>query len=559
MPLQSTLASIDTNLVVSSLSAVALSFVLYTVARALRAGYAAWSSPLRDLRGPPSVSWLSGSVDGVFELDAVETFAAWIREYGPTFRFKSFGNMNKLITTDVKAIAHVLSHGMEFPKPQEVHFILGQLLGDGLLSVEGHQHKLQRRLLNPAFATQRIRNFCKVFVDKSITMRDVLMAKTTNEELQKDGFLEVDIFDWLSRVSLDMIGQAGFDYSFNALTAPDDEPNELYEAVRTMMAFDSFNIAFLLAIAFPPARLIPTKRTREVGQAFATVRRISAQIVADRKAAVLSSVGGSEKDVETSSIEGRDLISLLIKANMAVDLPENARLSEDDLVSQIPTLIVAGHETTSTSLSWTLLLLCRNKKAQEKLREELRAFPTDFPTLEELGSFPYLDAVVREGLRVHNPVRATERVALEDCVIPVQDEYVDRHGRVRREIRLNKGDNVFIPIRELHMMKEIWGEDAEEFKPERWENLPEIVKSMPGVFHPLMAFNAGPHACIGYRFSLAEAKAILFTLIRAFEFEMAVPEDRVVRKTNIVGRPHLVDEIQSGPQLPMLIRPVQSD
>ncbi len=90
---------------------------------------------------------------------------------------------------------------------------------------------------------------------------------------------------------------------------------------------------------------------------------------------------------------------------------------------------------SSTSLSWTLLLLSRNKKAQEKLRAELRAFPTDFPTLEELSSLPYLDAVVREGLRVQNPVTGTERVALEDCVVPVQNEYVDRHGQVRREIR----------------------------------------------------------------------------------------------------------------------------
>ncbi|KAA1474007.1 cytochrome P450 [Dentipellis sp. KUC8613] len=555
MPLQSTLAS--TNLVVSSLGAVALSLLLYAVVKVLRAGYAAWSSPLRDLRGPPSVSWLTGSIDGAFELDAPEAFADWVREYGPTFRFKSFGNMSKMMTTDVKAINHILTRGMEFPKTPETHFILHPLLGDGLLSVKGHQHKMQRRLLNPAFATQRIRTFSTVFVDKSLELRDVLMAKIAAQAPQQNGSLQIDIFDWLSRVSLDMIGEAGFHYAFNALTAPEDQPNELYEAVRTMMAFDSFNVAFILAIAFPPARLIPTKRTRQVAKAFATVRRICAQIVADRKAAILSNLSGPQKGIDTNSIEGRDLISLLIKANMAVDVPDDARLSDEDLISQIPTLVMAGHETTSTSLSWTLLLLCGNKKAQEKLRAELRAFPTDTPTLEELLSLPYLDAVVREGLRLQNPVAATERVAAEDCVVPMQNEYMDRHGQVRREIRLNKGDNIFLPIRELHLKKEIWGEDAEEFKPERWENLPEAVKSMPGIFHPLLAFNAGPYSCIGYRFSLAEAKAILFTIIRAFEFDLAVPAEKVVRKTNIVGRPHLADDIQRGPQLPMLIRPVR--
>ncbi|KAA1474006.1 cytochrome P450 [Dentipellis sp. KUC8613] len=550
------LVSSSTHVIAVAVGAVAASFVLYAAASILRVVYAKWKSPLHDLRGPPSISWVTGSVKGVMEVDAPETFASWTREYGPTLRFKSFGNMNKLLTVDLKAINHVLTHSMEFYKSDQVRFVLHELLGDGLLAVEGPQHRLQRKMLSPAFGTQQIRSFTKVFFDKSLELRDVLLAKTA-AEAPKNGEIKVDIFDWLSRVSLDIIGLTGFDYAFDSLTVPEDQPNELYEAVRDMMAVDNFNIVFILSTVFPPVRLIPSERSRVIAKSYATIRRVCGQVVAERKAAVIANLGGLEKGVEKSSIEGRDLMSLLIKANLAVDVAENARLSDDDLISQIPTLILAGHETTSTSLSWTLLALCRNMKAQDKLRAELCAFPTDTPTMEELNAFPYLDAVVREALRLHNPVSATERVAVADSVIPA-DEYVDKHGNVRHEILLNKGDTVFIPIYQIHTSTELWGDDAKEFKPERWEHVPEAAKTIPGVYHPLLAFIAGPHACIGYRFSLLEAKAILFTLIRAFEFDMAVPDEKVVRRTMVVGRPHFADDMDAGPQLPLLIRPVRS-
>ncbi|KAA1466940.1 cytochrome P450 [Dentipellis sp. KUC8613] len=547
-----------TNIVALFLCTV-LFFALYSIAKALRRIHALLTSPLRDLRGPPSLSWVTGSVKGVYEADAPEAFASWVKEYGPTFKYHSFGNINKMITVDLKAINHILAHTMEFYRSDRARFILHKLTGDGILAMEGTRHRLQRKILNPAFGTQQIRSFMNIFVDKSVQLRDVLTAKFAAEAPRKDGAIQVDMFDWLGKLSLDIIGLAGFDYAFDSMTAPEDQPNELYKAVHTISS-GMYSVIFILSIIFPPARLIPTKRSRELARAHTVIRRISARIVEEKKAALIaSSIGDSSKAVEKNSIEGRDLLSQLIKANMAVDIPDDARLNDEELVSQIPTFIIAGHETLSTSMSWTLLLLSCNKKAQDKLRAELRAYPRDVPSMEELDSFPYLDAVLREGLRLHSPIPATERVPLEDCVIPVDNEYLDRHGNLRREIRLNKGDNIFIPLRELHTMKEIWGDDAAEFNPDRWDNLPETAKALPGVFHPILSFTAGPHSCIGYRFSVIEAKAILFTLIRAFEFDMAVPEEKIIRKTLIVGRPHVIDDLQKGPQLPLLIRPVKLD
>ncbi|TFY70485.1 hypothetical protein EVG20_g2510 [Dentipellis fragilis] len=534
----------SSHAIAGSIAVVLLSLTVYSLSGVFRSFRRASQSPLRDLKGPKSVSWVTGSVKGVFESDAPEEYLNWIKEYGPTFKYHSYFNMDKLLTVDLKAIDHILTHSMGFYKTDEVQFALYELVGEGLLAVEGAQHKKQRRVLSPAFGVQQTREFTPLVWDKSLELRDVLLSTCSNTPAS-DKQTRVDIFDWLGRAALDMIGLVGFNYSFNSLAAGDEQPSELHEAVRTMMAFDSNSLSFLIPLVFPPARHIPTKRARELARSRSILHRIGGQIVAERKAAVLAGISDSEKEsLGKNSIEGRDLMSLLIKANLANDVAEDARLSDEDLVSR------------HTALSWTLLLLCHNAAAQDKLRAEVSAFPTDMPTMEQLSAMPYLDAVLRESLRVHSPVAETERVAVEDCVIPVESEYADRFGNTRREIRLNKGDAILVPLREVHLSKEIWGEDALEFIPERWESIPGAAKSIPGVYSNLLSFITGPHACIGYRFALLEAKAVLLTLIRSFVFDFAVPEDQIVRKMMVVGRPHLASELLEGPQMPILIRPV---
>lgn len=106
--------------------------------------------------------------------------------------------------------------------------------------------------------------------------------------------------------------------------------------------------------------------------------------------------------------------------------------------AEITTMLIAGHETTATSMDWLLYDLAKpeNQHIQSRLRDELLSVPTDSPTLEELNALPYLDAVLRETLRKNAVVEQTERVALKDCVIPLLHPYVDRYGVERREVTL---------------------------------------------------------------------------------------------------------------------------
>lgn len=89
----------------------------------------------------------------------------------------------------------------------------------------------------------------------------------------------------------------------------------------------------------------------------------------------------------------------------------------------------------STATAWTLFALTQSPRVQTKLREELLAIPAEYPTMEQLSSLPYLDAVVHEALRVHPPIPSLVRVAMEDDVIPLETPFMNRDGRMQGSLK----------------------------------------------------------------------------------------------------------------------------
>jgi cytochrome P450 len=132
--------------------------------------------------------------------------------------------------------------------------------------------------------------------------------------------------------------------------------------------------------------------------------------------------------------------------------------------SEVPTFIIAGHETTSTLICWALFALATEPDVQRRLREEIRAHTNGTPSLDELNSLCYLDSVLRETLRLHSPVVQTQRVATKDDVIPLEQPVQDKLGQTMNGIRVTKGDVITIPIEILNQSVEIWGEDATVFR-----------------------------------------------------------------------------------------------
>ncbi|KDQ54074.1 hypothetical protein JAAARDRAFT_38679 [Jaapia argillacea MUCL 33604] len=513
-------------------------------------------SPLRRLQGPRSDSWFYGNFKQIFTTENSTLHEEWVAEYGHTLKYKGMFNLDRIVTTDLRAIQHVLSQSI-YERPPEARFTLARILGEGLLFVEGEEHKNQRRIMSPAFGSTHLREMTDIFMAKSIELRDVWMSQIASEATEGKP-IRLDVLSWLSRTTLDIIGLAGFNYKFNSLSTH-LKPTELSKAFGTILEKgQQLSLMALLQAFIPPLRIIPTQRDRRRNKARKTMDRIGRELLAEKKAAITTSIAAERGETKISevgkkSVQGKDLLSLLVRANMATDLKDSQRLSDEDVLAQVPTFLTAGHETTSTATTWSLFAMALAPEVQSKLRQELLSVPTDTPTMDELQALPYLDAVVRESLRVHAPVPSTTRVAMRDDVIPLSTPIVDKDGKSLSEIRICKGDTVFIPILAVNRSKLLWGEDGFEFKPERWENPPQAISSIPGVWGSMLTFLGGHHACIGYRFSVVETKAILFTLLRAFEFELAVPKEDVVKRATIVQRPFIKSATDKQTQLPMFV------
>ncbi|KAG9019552.1 hypothetical protein FS842_007833 [Serendipita sp. 407] len=352
-----------------------------------------------------------------------------IQRYGHVIKYKAYFGVDRVYTTDTKAVNYVLNHSMVYRKPDQTRFMLSRILGDGLLFVEGHDHKRQRRVMNPSFGTSHIRDMTSIFVDKSAELRDVLMSRLTSKE--GEGEIKLDVLSYLSRATLDIIGLAGFDYSFNTLANEEDGLAKSFK--KLFQPGGGFPIAQLLKAQFPILRSLLRfdQQSKYADDVHRRMTEIGKRLIETKKEEV------KQQRSEGSLLQGtkaKDLLSLLIFSNLDDMTDASKALTDDEVLHQIPTFLLAGHETTSTATAWTLLSLADNPEVQKRLRDEILNINTESPTMEELNSLPYLETVVRESLRYHAVVSGVIRVATEDDIIPLDKPFVDTMGKVQNSI-----------------------------------------------------------------------------------------------------------------------------
>ncbi|KDQ07870.1 hypothetical protein BOTBODRAFT_38429 [Botryobasidium botryosum FD-172 SS1] len=526
---------------------------LYVVRLLFKAASKPLSSGLRHIPGPENPSTIWGHIKMLTLSDEpTRVHEGWIKKYGHVTQNRTAFGGYRLMTTDTRAVSHILSHAYDFPKPDELRNRLGDMVGRGLLFAEGDVHKRQRRVMNPSFGPAQIRNLTPIFLEKSQELRDVWLDKIA----KGNGVHQTDVMTWLSRATLDIIGLAGFDYEFSALTE-NSKAKGLVDSTFPDPALQ-FSYPNLLRHMFPILKVMSSTTESETKnrEDHLLMAQIGRELVQLKKKELIADAGNGGA-VDKSSVKSRDLLSLLIKANMASDIPASQKMSDEEVMAQISTFLIAGHETTASSTTWALFELSQHPEVQAKLRAELTSVSGDNLTMEELMALPYLDAVVKEALRFRPVVIGSGRLAAKDTLVPLSKPYRDTNGVLRHEIPMKAGDPVFIPIALLNKSKEIWGEDADQFNPDRWNSVPKGSSEIPSVFSHLATFLAGPRACIGHRFAVVEMKALLFMLVRDISFDLAVPAKDIQGRTSIVTRPVVVSQIEKGYQLPMILRAAQ--
>ncbi|KAJ3920027.1 cytochrome P450 [Lentinula edodes] len=521
------------------------------------------SRVLDNISGPPSPSWFKGNYEQVFNPDAWGFHEFLAKEYGSMTRLHGPYGTNTLYTFDPKAMQTVLVKDQDVFEEDD-GFIKGNLLifGEGLLGTLGHRHRKQRKMLNPVFSAAHMREMIPVFFE--VTHK--LEAALENQLQAGSSTQEVEILSWMGRTALELMGQAGLGYSFDPLT--DEESAHPYsqvikELLPTLirLQFWQFNVlpyvSWIGTAGFRRriVNMLPWKDLHHMRDMVDYMHSVAEQIYKIK----LRAFEAGDEAVASQIGRGNDLISILMKENM--DASEDDRLGDTEVIAQVSissTLIFAAMDTTSSAMARLLHLLSRHPEAQKKLRQELieakRVKDGQDFSYEELTALPYLDAVCRETLRLYTPASAVTRRARQDAIIPLLKPIIGLDGTEIHEVAVPNDTAVIVSLSNSNRNSDLWGEDADEWKPERWLSpLPKalVEARIPGVYSHLMTFLGGGRSCIGFKFSQLEMKVVISTLVEKFQFSPSSKDSEIFWQMNGVTAPVIGKD--NHPQLPMNI------
>ncbi|KZO96850.1 cytochrome P450 [Calocera viscosa TUFC12733] len=488
------------------------------------------------LRGPPRKSWFWGYTRELMaKITSGSSYEQWAAEYGSCFMLPVELGKQRLILTDPRAIHHIFTtKSYSYRRPEGLRLATKKLLGDGILSSEGDDHKRLRKALNPGFTPQALKQFVPTFYESAHKVQE---AWNTALADQKEPEVTIDVQKWMNAITLDTIGLTGFSYDFGLLRG------EWPPVIQVLSSFGAKPVDFFSALSFlllqtvPQIINIPSPRNKLFTALNDSMSEVVSKVIAKMK----------EEKLETQ--DHFSMLGPLMKSS--------GNITSTELAAQMNTLILAGYETTANSLSWCLHELSTRPALQKKIREELAQFP--HPTYDQLqNQMPVLESILRETLRMHPPVTEHARRAQADDAIPLYEPIITKDGKVVDHINVVAGQGVVIGIEAVNKSTHIWGPDAHEFNPERWlsGDLPKLAREVQG-YHHLLSFTDGPRHCIGKYFAVLEFKAVLSVLMRAFSFEPSDGTGKNVKThRGFLPRPQTIG---SKPGVLMMrVRPVEA-
>ncbi|GJJ11632.1 hypothetical protein Clacol_005868 [Clathrus columnatus] len=506
--------------------------------------------------------------------EITDAHIGWSAKYGTAFKIYGEMGVEMLFISDPKAIQYILNtSGYNFPKPLSNRIGFTIMLGPGIVSAEGTQHARHRKILNPAFSFGTLREFLPLFRQKA--------SKLVNKLKEEIDFTTadptvVDLVPWLSRTTLDIIGTASAEYDFEALDGVQN--NKLAQVYNNIFAdaiyqMSDINIAMPYILSKIPSFFtsILTRLPLQTMSRFRNYMKVATEVAQE--------VVDKQTHLYLHGKEGsKDLMSLLVHANLSED--PKTKVAKNEILAQftyelrlyisarpntkIRTFFLAGHETTASALMWASFELSKHPEWQKKLREEIAKTRSQASergdmelTIADFDSMSHLQAVMKETLRAYPIVPYVLRQAGKDDCIPLSYPVPTVNGEMISDIPVNRGERVIISILAYNRLKSIWGEDADEWRPERFLNGNGTHSQVNlGLIANLATFSSGIRGCIGWRFSLLEMQAILIELLENFEFSPSPGNVEIIRGSTGVMAPMVKGSTSARTQLPITLTPL---
>jgi cytochrome P450 len=376
------------------------------------------------------------------------------------------------VASDPEAIRRVLVDNQEnYRKDALQRRILAPGLGDGLLTAEGDQWRMQRRTLAGLFTPRHVAGFAPA-------MQAAADALAGSMARRRDGRV-VNVAEEMARVALDVLERTLLAEGLGS------DPEMLTRAVTRY--FNTFGRLDPLDILNVPAWVPRLQRLRG-RPAVAFFDDMVNGIISRRRALI----------AQDPAAAPRDLLTLLLEASD----PETGKgLGEDEIRANVMTFIAAGHETTANALTWTLFLLAAHPDERDKVEAEIDVWSPGAAGSDPVAGLPVTRAALEEAMRLYPPVPSISREAVAEDVLAGH--------------RIRAGTLVVVSPYVLHRHRQLWS-DPDSYRPERF--LPDRRAAIPRFAY--LPFGAGPRICIGASFALQEAILVLATLLRRFRFEL---------------------------------------
>jgi cytochrome P450 len=412
----------------------------------------------------------------------VQVLSRYLALYGDTFRFYFGGIKEAIVTTNPIVIQHVLKTNWEnYHKSHIQKKRMGHFLGKGLLTTEGEAWKTQRRLIQSGFERKQLEVLSSIMQDS--------LAESLRDFDRQARLGPVDIYPLMMKVTFAMVGKSLFGTKLK-----EDDIDLISEAILTTQEFmvrqtiqPYLNPWFT---ASGELRRHWEMRTRAFGILGDYIRRRRAEA------------------------PGHDLLQILLDARYS----DGSSMSDELVVSESMQLLVAGHETSSNALSWTLYLLSTRPDCVDRIRDEFDSVLGERQlTFSDVPKFEFTTQVINEALRLYPPFWMVDRMALTD----------DRAG----DVDIPRGATVVVFIYGTHHSPQYW-EDPENFNPERFAKANE-KRHTPFAHLP---FGAGPRGCIGGNYAMLQMLMILGVLLRKYDFQL-VPDQTIEPRPMVILRP----------------------
>lgn len=498
------------TLLLLSALVVALLWVLTTIVRNMLT-VRELQRKLPNFQTVPSVAVLGntylfrgdGTPAGIFA-----TFTRFHRTYGNDLISQSLFNQPNLSVTSAKVVEQVLQ--ARTIKKSIIYEFMKPWLNEGLITALGKKWAQRRRIITPAFHFKILEEFLLIFNQRTEVFADKLRGQV--------GKGDFNIYEYVTLCTLDIISESAMGVKLNAQDDPDSAYVQAVKEMSDIIFRRLFSLLREYKIAFQLSKAAEhQKKTLDV------LHNFTDSVILQRKAQLDDerSREKTQQKLEESDIYGKRKMTLMdILLNVSV---EGHALSNSDIREEVDTFMFAGHDTTTSCISFSAYHIAQNPAVQQKLYDEMvQVIGKDFKhaelTYSVLQELKYLDMTIKEVLRIHPSVPIIGRKTTSDMVIDGQT--------------MPAGVDIAVLIYAMHNNPEVFP-DPEKFDPERF-NEENSSKRHPYSYIP---FSAGARNCIGQKYALLEVKATLVKLLGNYQLLACEPENQVTIKSDMTLRP----------------------